>query len=119
MNGVKLEHMCHYSVNLSLYCDCKSVVLSKPLFTGHRSQAANVSCSSDYLQTASFPQTCRKIQFLGFRELSLLLYFKELCEYKTMHLLLTTNGSYSFTSMCWDLGSNWRSGKAALLGHTS
>lgn len=54
MNGVKLEHMCHYSVNLSLYCDCQSVVLSQPVFTGHRSQAANVSHSSHHLQIMSF-----------------------------------------------------------------
>lgn len=42
MNGVKLEHMCHYSVNLSLHRDRLLVISSMPLFTGHSSQAANI-----------------------------------------------------------------------------
>lgn len=43
MNGVKLEHMCHYSVNLSLCCD---VVVSASF---GRPNVANVPNNQNYL----------------------------------------------------------------------
>lgn len=83
MNGVKLEHMCHYSVNLSLYRDCLLVSLSAPPFTDGSLQAANIPFNSYYLQIMSrFSAHVHKIQFLRLLEWSLWIYFKEMHEKK-------------------------------------
>lgn len=103
MNGVKLEHMCHYIVNLWLYCDCLF------LFSA-QSQAGSFSKTPPPhgLQTSNIA-VFKNSRFFSLKRLLLIMrewlpqnYFKEL--HKLNYLPPTTNGGSNFPRICRVLG---------------